>query len=214
MHELVIRIELAANACDGKLNLNPPYAREYCYLQFRRVCELMALGCLLLHEDIPSTQTNAAKKEWHAQKIMQLLNREHPHSFPQCVTRKMIDGIHHFDANSKPNALTYREFHALYNKCGEMLHRGTIKSIEVEAPIAQSEYEVVIGWHRKIVDLMNEHIIAQKSGNAMYLVSLKSENGLPACSLFTNWGEGTVQVASYHLSLNEAGGLVDGKSAT
>lgn len=214
MHELAIRVELAANACDGKLNLHLPYAREYCYLQFRRICELMALGCLVLHEDIPLTHTTAAKREWNAERIMKLLNKAHPHSFPQCVTTTTVDGMHHFDANSKPNALSYPEFRTLYNKCGEILHRGTIKSIEIEGPIDHSEYEQVIAWHRKIVDLMNQHIIAQRSGNAMYLISLKSENGLPACSLFSNWGQGTVEVANFHMTIGETGASVNERAAT
>ena len=29
--------DLVARACDGKLNLTPPYAREFAYLQFRRI---------------------------------------------------------------------------------------------------------------------------------------------------------------------------------
>ena len=37
MHEVVIRIELVAKSCDGKLGMTPPYAREYSYLQFRRI---------------------------------------------------------------------------------------------------------------------------------------------------------------------------------
>ena len=44
MRELTIRIELVAYACDGNFNLTPPYAREYSYLQYRRICELIALG--------------------------------------------------------------------------------------------------------------------------------------------------------------------------
>ena len=60
MHELAIRIELVGAACEGHLNLTPPYAREYAYLQFRRCCELIALGCLFLHGDLPGAKTNAA----------------------------------------------------------------------------------------------------------------------------------------------------------
>lgn len=62
MHELAIRIDLVAAACDGKLVLSPPYAREYAYLQFRRMCELMALGCLQLHGDVPQAKTKSATK--------------------------------------------------------------------------------------------------------------------------------------------------------
>ncbi len=57
MHELAIRIDLVAEACDGRLNLSPPYAREYAYLQFRRMCELIALGCLQLHGDLQGNCT-------------------------------------------------------------------------------------------------------------------------------------------------------------
>ena len=96
MHELTIRIELVAYACDGKLNLTPPYAREYAYLQFRRICELIALGCLQLHGDLPEARTKAVKKEWNAEKILRLLHRNHPHSFPQSVTqtKKMVSDIY------------------------------------------------------------------------------------------------------------------------
>jgi len=44
MHEVVIRLDLVSHACNGRLNLTPPYAFEYCYLQYRRICELLALG--------------------------------------------------------------------------------------------------------------------------------------------------------------------------
>lgn len=85
-HEIAIRIDLVSDACRGLLNMTPPYAREYCFFQFRRICELMALGSLLLHGDLPGAQTKKAKKEWHAQWLMDLLHRHHPHAFPQSVT--------------------------------------------------------------------------------------------------------------------------------
>src|SRR5207253_764704 len=127
MHELVIRIDLVAHACEGRLNLTPPYAREYAYLQFRRMCELMALGCLRLHGDLPETQKQSAKKEWNADKIMGLLHRSHPHSFPQSAIRAQTPQGWTIQANSKPNALTRDDFRVLYAECGEVLHRGTIR---------------------------------------------------------------------------------------
>lgn len=205
MQELTIRIELVAYACDGRLNLTPPYAREYSYLQYRRICELIALGCLQLHGDLPMAKTKAAKKEWNAERIMRLLHRDHPHSFPQSVSQTKQNGIWHFEGNSKPNALSLSQFKTLYNECGEVLHRGTIRSIEVEKPLCKADYDKVIKWHHKIVDLMNQHIVARKAGNSMYLVSLKSENGLPAVSIFSDLanGEGTVRVATFNLNGGE-----------
>lgn len=62
MHELVARSDLVAKACSGELNLPPLYAREFCYLQFRYMCELIALGALQLHGDLPIASSKAAKK--------------------------------------------------------------------------------------------------------------------------------------------------------
>jgi len=200
MHELAMRVELVAYACDGKLTLTPPYAREYSYLQFRRICELMALGCLQLHGDLPVARTKAATKEWNAERIMRLLHRSHPHAFPQSVTTTSENGVWHHVANSKPNALTLSEFKTLYGECGDLLHRGTIRSIESEKPINLRDYEKVIEWQRKIVDLMNQHVVARQNGEGMYLVSLKSENGLPACSVFSDFVGDSVKVATYNLA--------------
>jgi hypothetical protein len=203
MHELTIRINLVARACTGELNLSPPYAREYCYLQFRRICELVSLGCLQLHGDLPGVRSSAAKKEWHAEKIMKLLQRKHPHSFPQSLTViKTADGLH-LNANSKPNALTFTEFKALYNKCGEILHRGTIRTIEADELITKSDYDEVIHWSHKLVDLLNEHVVARANGKGVYHISLKTESGGPACSVFSGFSESAVNVVTYNLEVRE-----------
>jgi hypothetical protein len=203
MHELAIRIDLVARACTGELNLSPPYAREYCYLQFRRICELVALGCLQLHGDLPAARSSAAKKEWNAERIMKLLQRNHPHSFPQSLTRiKTAEGWH-LEANSKPDALTFAEFKVLNSKCGEILHRGTIRTIETEEPIGKPDYDEVIRWSHKLVDLLNEHVVARADGKGLYHISLKTESGGPACSVFSGFSEGAVNVATYNLEVNE-----------
>lgn len=203
MNELTMRMDLVANACNGNLNLPPPFAREYCYLQFRRVCELVALGCLQLHGHLPAARSSSAKKEWHVDRIMKLLQTHHPYSFPQSLTRtKTTDGWD-LQANSKPGALTFTEFKDLYSKCGEVLHRGTIRSIESEGPIGQSEYDEVNKWSRKLVDLLDEHIFARADGRGIYHMSLRTELGGPACSIYSDFSGGAVNVAVYNLEVRE-----------
>jgi hypothetical protein len=194
MHELAIRIELIAHASDGKLNLTPPFAREYAYLQFRRICELTALGCLLLHGDLPSTQTKSAQKEWNAEKIMKRLHNNFPHSFPQSVTRELTPKGWNIQANSKPNALTLDEFKKLYSECGEVLHRGTIRSLETVGSITQSDYQKVTDWQSKLVALMNEHLIARAHGKGLYIISLRTESGFPECSILTPNASGGLNI--------------------
>ena len=185
MHELAIRIDLVAQAFDGKLGLAAPYAREYAYFQFRRMCELIALGCLQLHGDLPEASKKSAKKEWNADRIMNLLHRSYPHSFPQSLTRSKNDEGWSFQANSKPNALTLKEFKQLYAECGHVLHRGTIRTVEANRDIKKEDYDRSVQWQNKIVDLMSDHLVTRANGMGMYHVSLRTESGYPEGSIFT-----------------------------
>jgi len=203
MHELAIRIDIVAKACDGKLNLTPPYVREYAYLQFRRMCELISLGCLKLHGDLPSAKTQAIKKEWNAERIMNNLHRNYPSAFPQCITRiKTVDGWE-IRANSKPNALTLKEFKMLYKECGEVLHRGTIRTLENRSGFDEKDYQKVIYWQSKIVDLMNEHFVGRNNGAGYYIVSLRTDLGYPECSTFFTVSPGKVNVANKKMAVSD-----------
>lgn len=200
MHELAIRIDLVARACEGNLNLTPPYAREYAYLQFRRMCELIALGCLQLHGDLPLAQST--KKEWHAEKIMSLLHRNHPHSFPQAIIREQTPAGWNVKANSKPNALTIKEFKELYNECGSVLHRGTIRSLQANDSFNEADYNKVREWQAKIVDLMNEHLIGRANGVGYYIIALRTESGYPECSIFNVSAPGEVVVSTLTMNVS------------
>ena len=203
MHELAIRIDLVAKACDGKLNLTPPYAYEYSYFQFRRMCELIAMGSLLLHGDLELAKSDKAKKEWNAEKIMKRLKNGYEGIFPQSVIRTIKEGDWHVECNAKPNALTFDEFNQLYISCGNVLHRGTIKKLESEKDFTQKDYEKVISWQRKIVDLMNEHFIGRSEGKGYYITSLRTESGYPECSVFTIKGAGQVEVSTHKMTVND-----------
>src|ERR1017187_2239008 len=56
MAEIKVRIG-AINAIGGTIEHRVPalIVREFCFLQFRMICELIALGCLTAHGDIKET---------------------------------------------------------------------------------------------------------------------------------------------------------------
>ncbi|MDO8141477.1 MAG: hypothetical protein Q6358_08265 [Candidatus Brocadiales bacterium] len=201
MHELATRIDLVAHACKGRLNLSPPYAREYTYLQFRYMCEIIALGCLQLHGDLPQAQKQSAKKEWNAEKIMKMLHGDYQHSFPQSVVRESTSQGWNIKADSKPNALTREEFKNLYIECGDVLHRGTIRSIQASGFFEDVDYQRVIDWQSKIVDLMNEHFIGRAKGAGFYVVSLRTTSGYPECNIFSPNQSGGFDVATRRMSI-------------
>lgn len=198
MHELAIRIELVAQACAGNLNLTPPYAREYAYLQFRRMCELIALGCLQLHGDLPLPKST--KKEWHAEKIMSLLHKNHPNSFPVAITREKTPEGWNFKAI--PDALTIKEFKKLYNECGSVPHRGTIRSLEANDNFNEADYHKVSEWLNKIVELMREHQIGRANGIGYYIIALRTESGYPECNTFNVNAPGEVTVSTLKMNVS------------
>jgi hypothetical protein len=55
----------------------PAPAIELSYLQLRLICEAIALGCLLVHGDIPQSRTGHLKKEYHAGRIINALEKLH-----------------------------------------------------------------------------------------------------------------------------------------
>jgi hypothetical protein len=158
----------------------------------------MALGCLFLHGDLPLAQTNSAKKEWNADKIMRMLNKAHPYAFPQSVITERTTLGMNIRANAKPEALSFDEFKKLYAECGEVLHRGTIRTVEAFGTPSQVDYEKVISWQRKIVNLMNEHIVVSANGRDLYLIGLRSPSGFPQCSILTpDPATGTMKVRQF-----------------
>lgn len=183
MHELVIRTDLVAQACDGRLGLSPPFAREFSYLQFRRICELIALGCLYLHGDLPIAQGSALKKEWNAEKIMKLLRTNYPSAFPQSAIFTQSNEGSSVECNCKADALSYREFVQLSNECGAVLHRGTIRTVHSTSFCSEEDYEKVLTWQLKIVRLMEQHVITRANQKGYYLTSIRTLSGYPECSV-------------------------------
>jgi hypothetical protein len=51
MEEAKIRL-LTVSAATDRIVLPAPILREFCFLQFRMVCELIALACLTAHGEI------------------------------------------------------------------------------------------------------------------------------------------------------------------
>lgn len=203
MHELAIRIDLVAHACEGRLNLTPPYAREYTYLQFRYMCELVALGCLQLHGDLPLSQKSKINKVWNAEKIMKLLHGDYQHSFPQSVIWDKTSNEHNIQCNSKPNALTREEFKKLYIECGDILHRGTIRTVKASFLKTDHDYQRILDWQSKIVELMNTHMVGRANGAGFYLISLKTTSNYPECSIFTPNKSGGFDVAIRNMDVKD-----------
>ena len=73
MEEIKLRISSIEYATSGLLHFHPVIIREFAYLQLRMICELIALGCLVAHGDVPATKSKMLSKVWQADEILKRL---------------------------------------------------------------------------------------------------------------------------------------------
>jgi hypothetical protein len=98
-------------ALEGKTGLPNGVICEFCFLELRVLCELIALGCLTAHGDL---MTGKRRGTWQADKIVRDLEELHPDFYPIAAT----EGV-----------FTKEELVKLWRKCGEVLHRGTFETL-------------------------------------------------------------------------------------
>src|SRR5690242_15713425 len=56
MTEIKVRINAINTGTMNQIPVPPPLVKEFCFLQIRMICELVALGCLVAHGDISDTK--------------------------------------------------------------------------------------------------------------------------------------------------------------
>lgn len=163
MEEVKLREATVWKAFAGEVNLPPPYAREYCFLQIRMMIETIALGCLIVHGDIPDTQSRKFLGAWSADQIMKLLESLHPEFYPVPVlmtTTVLLSGQrqHHLEPQAN-DVLPKETLQKHYARCGEVLHRGSVKNLLKKSGV-QSDLDEPKNMLVSIRKLLEQHLIA------------------------------------------------------
>lgn len=130
---------------------------ESSYLQLRMICELIAIACLVVHGDIPATKSRKMMDTWQADKIMNRLSEIHGDFYPRPV-KAQVDDKFKIDSVTE-GFLTKADLVLLYNKCGDRLHRGTVKNARYRVNPQNVTFDQIKMWHEKIVHLLQHHWI-------------------------------------------------------
>ena len=157
MEEVKIRVAAMDLILGGQLKaLGPKISEEFCHLQLRFICELVALGCLVIHGDMQGTQTSKVQKKWAADEIFQILETLNPRFYPIPLAPQDIDGFPYPETIQLKNGfLTKQELITLYHECGTNLHRGQAKNIL--KGVKRPDFSVINKWRVKIIALLNRH---------------------------------------------------------
>lgn len=146
---------------------------EFCYLQIRFICELIALGCLVIHGDI---QNNNKKinKEWHARDLIKQLEKLHPDFFP-FPTNQILNSQGKVERweDIKDGFFSKKDLIETYGMLGNRLHRGNLKNL-----ISGKNYEISFDEIHKIAtnirNLLSHHNIQMIDPNFMIVTSMET----------------------------------------
>jgi hypothetical protein len=171
MEEVKIRLTAIEASISGGFALQNGLIREFCFLQLRMICELIALGCLTAHGDIEAT--TKLRKEWSANLIIERLGALHSTFYPSPPhrTETGLVGI-----NS--GYLTKAELLDLVGQCGDVLHRGSLKKLlSPETPkSAAAVFGDIISATKKIAVLLNQHAMLLVDGNTLIICTMRNSN--------------------------------------
>jgi hypothetical protein len=159
MEEAKVRFYVIDMAIGGRTGLPERGVREFCYLQLRMLCEVIALACLTANGNIKETQELNLMKGAYADKIIKRLAKLHPEFYPRPAidTRTPSGGIHLVPITDP--FLTKDDIIRLYHQCGDNLHRGSLKRIlEPQTPVP-AQYGDIIEWTNKVIKLLDKHYI-------------------------------------------------------
>jgi hypothetical protein len=173
MEEARDRLLAMDTALERRTGLPPGAIKEYCFLQLRMLCELIALGCLMAHGDL---QTGKLKGKYEADKIIRGLQRLHPDFYPVAAIRTDKGPRLYEDG-----FLTKEELRKLYWRCGDVLHRGSFRA-HSSKQYSVADIEEIRTWKKKI-EAFSCHGIYTAGNKSMMLFYLR-EDGRASCEIW------------------------------
>ena len=189
MEEVIVRLDAALDSLtEAKANsghLDNWKNAEFCYLQIRKTCEYVALALLVAHELYQDTSTASLTKKWHAGEIFAKLIELNNYAFPHPITVHIDHdgpGQHHVEPNDL--ILAADELQAIYGRCGDRLHVGSLKRI-LDGRLAAFDFDEITQWRNQLVGTLNNHMVRLPHIGSVLLVVLKeSIDGRVHCA----WG--------------------------
>jgi hypothetical protein len=179
MEEIKLRIDCINRAMSQDLQIPPKLVQELCFLQLRMIFELIAISCLLTYGRHANIKT--LERQWNANELVKRLAELNPKFFPTAVViKEAADGaLESYDVMPAP--MTRQEFLKAYARCGNDLHRGSLKRIIDNMPPPPISFTDIRTVLRSIVDLLNTHRIPSPDFKTHYVCNMMSGPNHKAC---------------------------------
>jgi hypothetical protein len=174
MDEVKVRLDCISTVCNGRGGLPTVIIREFCYLQLRMICEVIALSCLVAHGDIAAFRSHKVGRSYSADDILERMEKLRPHFYPLpfAQTVKPNPPPHYEMRSINPSPLSKEELLSLYGLTHRYVHRGSLKQmLSMDVPIDLNvNVPEIIRWAQKINDLLSVHIISINEEHVMLCI--------------------------------------------
>jgi hypothetical protein len=128
-------------------------AAEFCLLQLRFCCELLAIGCIAIHTDVP--QSTRLQSMYQADLIMNAFEKLKPRFWPNpSKNPPPINGVIYQDKIE--GALTKPEMLKMYHLFGTLLHAGNFQRF-AKPKSKTYDFKLLNEFVTKLIKLLNEH---------------------------------------------------------
>lgn len=182
MDEVKVRIDIISTVANGRGAFPTVITREFCYLQLRMLCELVALSCLVAHGDIASLKSHKIGRSYSADEILDRLTHLRPHFYPLAINQKKAtqSGIGFELEVVEPSPLPKEQLLALYGLTHRYVHRGSLKKLlSMETPIdVRVNILDIIAWAQKINNLLSNHAIAINEDQLILCILRNADDNL------------------------------------
>lgn len=182
MVEVKYRTEAIDQVLSRQLPLRGKIGEELCYLQLRMICELLAIGCLVIHGGLKPK--GALFKTYKADWIMSELAKVHPKFFPVALEQNDSDATDPPSwVHKKGGFLTREGLAELWGRrAGGHLHRGSFKNLLArEKPLDLAEVQK---WRDLIVGLLTRHVLTTPDEEHVLYVAMNDGEGNVFSALF------------------------------
>jgi hypothetical protein len=173
MEEVKARAASINTLTNDQRGIPSPMVREYCYLQLRMLCELIALGCLVAHGDIVASSPASLRKAYDPAEILQHLESLHPDFYPVPVIPIQTAEGWRFDHYDDRPFLAKRDLRALWSRCGSVLHRGNLRKLIGPKTPVQRDFADVAEGGQKVLNLLSAHRIIRLGGRVTFIAFLQ-----------------------------------------
>ncbi len=177
MVEAKARIDSISILTGDQRGIPSPIVREFDILQIRMLCEIVGLACLVAHGELIDLAPAHLKKRYAPGQIFAALGELHGDFYPVPMTPQKVEGGWHFAEYEGHAYATKEELPQIWAKCGDVLHRGSLKNlIKAKSPV-QNEFADVVEWGLKITNLLSNHRIVTIGNEYAFVTLLHDGNG-------------------------------------